>query len=159
MTIRILFVCHGNICRSPMAEFIFKNIVNQRNLSDRFEINSAATSREEIWGNRGNPIYPPAQEQLRRHHIPFTDHRATQVSIEDYRRYDYLVYMDRSNEINLKRIVNGDPENKCFRLLDFTDSPKDVADPWYTGDFEQTYEDLVNGCNALLSLIMEKKNG
>lgn len=81
------------------------------------------------------------------------------MSIEDYRRYDYLVHMDRSNEINLKRIVNGDPENKCFRLLDFTDSPKDVADPWYTGDFEQTYEDLVNGCNALLSLIMEKKNG
>ena len=156
MTIRVLFVCHGNICRSPMAEFIFKNIVSNAALSERFKINSAATSREEIWNGQGNPIYPPAAEQLIKNNVPFDDHRAVQVTARDYENYDYIIYMDRNNERNLKRITGGDPLNKCFRLLDFTEHPGDVSDPWYTGDFDQTYRDLLDGCRGLLRYILSK---
>lgn len=156
MTIRVLFVCHGNICRSPMAEFIFKNLVNQKRLSGEFTVGSAATSTEEIYRGRGNPIYPPAAEQLRLNGIPFDDHRAVQVCRDDYDKYDYLVYMDQHNRRNLLRIIGSDPLNKCRRLLDFTDSPRDVSDPWYTGDFDLTYRDLTRGCTALLDYLMSQ---
>lgn len=156
MTIRVLFVCHGNICRSPMAEFIFKKIINDRGMSDAFEINSAATSDEEIWNGVGNPIYPPALEQLRLHDIPCNGHRATQITESDYKYYDYLIYMDKMNYRNMMRIIQKDPLGKCLRLMDLTEKPGDVSDPWYTGNFEKTFSDLMSGCTALADYIIGK---
>ena len=118
MTIKVLFVCHGNICRSPMAEFIFKKEISDLGLTDRFEVSSAATSSEEIQNGYGNPIYPPALEQLRLHGIPCSGHRAVQITRDDYRRYDYLIYMDQMNLRNMMRILGGDPQGKCLRLMD-----------------------------------------
>ena len=143
---KILFVCHGNICRSPMAEFVMKDLVKKAGLASQFHIESAATSREEI----GNPIYPPARRKLREKGIPFGDHRAVQMTRQDYGAYDLLLAMDQANVRNMTAIAGGDPAGKIRRLLDFTDHPRDIADPWYTGDFEATYDDLLQGCQALL---------
>ena len=142
----ILFVCHGNICRSPMAEFVMKKLVREAGLQNSFYIASAATSREEI----GNPVYPPARRKLAEHGISCSGKVAVQVTAADYDRYDHIVIMDGYNRRNLMRIIGSDPENKVRRLLDFTEHPRDVADPWYTGDFEQTWQDVSEGCAALL---------
>ena len=153
--IKVLFVCHGNICRSPMAEFIMKDMVEKRGLKEQFEIASAATSTEEIWGDVGNPIYPPAQAELKRHGIggtPYTDFsqkRAVQVTKYDYEYYDFLLCADKMNIRNTIRITGEDVEGKICLLLDYTDIPgRSIADPWYTGVFDATYRDVVEGCEA-----------
>ena len=143
---KILFVCHGNICRSPMAECVMKNMVKDRGISREFYIDSAATSREEI----GNPIYPPAVRKLKAEGIPLTGHRAIQMTKDDYDKYDLLLAADSANVRNMTRIAGGDPEGKIRRLLDYTSRPRDIADPWYTGNFDVTYDDIVEGCEALL---------
>lgn len=144
---RILFICHGNICRSPMAEMIMKKLVSDARRTDEFFIESAAVSTEEI----GNPIYPPAQRTLRQHGVPFTDHRARQVTRRDYDCYDLLICMDSYNIRWLNRIIpNGDPDGKVHLLMEYAGSVRDVADPWYTGDFEATWRDCLAGCTRLL---------
>lgn len=152
--IKVLFVCHGNICRSPMAEFIMKDMVKKRGLADEFYIASAATSTEEIWGDRGNPVYPPARKELAKHGLSCDGKYAVQLKREDYAKYDYLIGMDSANIRNMERMCGGDPEGKIYRLLSFAGSSRDVADPWYTGDFKTTYNDVVEGCGALLEYIM-----
>lgn len=143
---RILFVCHGNICRSPMAEFVMKDLVRQAQLQDQFHIESAATSTEEI----GNPVYPPARRKLAEHGIGCAGKTARQLTRSDYDRFDLLIGMDEWNICNMTRMCGGDPEGKIIRLLDLTDRPGDVADPWYTGNFEATWRDVLCGCQALL---------
>ena len=138
--VKILFICHGNICRSPMAEYILKDMVYKAGWAADFEIASAAVSREEI----GNPVYPPAQQELQKHGIRCQGHRARQVTVQDFRHYDRIYYMDRSNKQYLNRMLPRDDE-KIRPLL-----PRDVADPWYTGDFRQTWDDLVEGCTAIM---------
>ena len=149
--IKILFVCHGNICRSPMAEFVMKNLTAARGLSDQFYIASAATSSEEIWNGMGNPVYPPARAKLAEHGIACGGKRAVQLRREDYAQYDYLIGMDSANIRNMHRMLGGDPEGKVFKLLSFAGSDRDISDPWYTGDFDATYRDVVEGCEALLA--------
>lgn len=144
--IKILFVCHGNICRSPMAEFVMKDIVKKRGIADNFEIASAATSTEEL----GNPVYPPARRKLNENGIDCSGKTARQMTNEDYSYYDYILAMDRNNLRNMVRFVGDDPEGKVSLLLSHTDTPRDVADPWYTGDFEATWQDVNNGCSAFL---------
>ena len=144
--IRILFVCHGNICRSPMAEFVMKDLVKQADLEERFYIESAATSTEEL----GNPVYPPARRKLAEHGIDCTGKKARQLTRSDYDKYDLLIGMDRANLRNMHRICGGDPGGKLHLLMDYTDRPGDVADPWYTGDFETTWRDVLAGCRGLL---------
>lgn len=146
---KILFVCHGNICRSPMAEFVMKDLVKKEGLEQVFEIASAATSTEEI----GNPVYPPARRKLAQHGIGCDGKRARQLRREDYGEYDWLVGMDRANLRNMQRICGGDPEGKLSLLLDYTNRPGEVADPWYTGDFDQTWEDVLEGCQGLLTAV------
>lgn len=143
---RILFVCHGNICRSPMAEFVMKDLVRKAGADERFFIASAATSTEEI----GNPVYPPARRKLAEHGIGCAGKTARQMTAADYREYDLLIGMDSANLRNMRRICGGDPEGKIRLLMDFTDRPGDVADPWYTGDFETTWRDISAGCRGLL---------
>lgn len=144
---RILFVCHGNICRSPMAEFVMKELVFQAHLEHQFYIESAATSTEEI----GNPVYPPARRKLAEHGIGCQGKTARQMTRADYQRFDLLIGMDDWNIRNMRRICGGDPENKIVKLMDYTNRPGDVADPWYTGDFEATWQDVLLGCQALLA--------
>ena len=144
---RIPFVCHGNICRSPMAEFVLIQKVAERGLSERFEIASAATSREEI----GNPVYPPARRMLAEHCIACDGKTARQMTRADYDYYDYIIIMDQNNRRNIQRIVGQDVDNKITLLMDYTDHPRDVADPWYTGDFQATWDDVQEGCDGLLS--------
>ena len=152
--IRVLFVCLGNICRSPMAEFIMKSIISERGLSDRFYIASAATSTEEIWNGVGNPVYPPAKRELAKHGISCEGKRAVQITKADYGKYDYILGMEERNIRNILRIVGKDPEHKVKLLLDFTDRPgRSIADPWYTGDFDATYDDILRGCRGLLAYI------
>ena len=146
---KILFVCHGNICRSPMAEFIMKDLVRKAGVADRFHIGSAATSREEL----GNPVYPPARRKLAEHGIACAGHAARQLTAQDYENYDLLIGMDRENLRNMRRICGGDPDGKLSLLLDHTGRSRDVADPWYTGDFEATWQDVLAGCQALLAEI------
>ena len=153
--IKILFVCHGNICRSPMAEFIFKDMVSKQGLSDRFYIASAATSTEEIWNGIGNPVYPPAREELAKHGIDCKGKRAVQLTKADYDKYDYLIAMEERNRRNMLRILGSDPEHKVSLLLDYTDCPGNIADPWYTGDFEITYRDIVKGCEGFLEHLVK----
>ncbi len=154
--IKILFVCHGNICRSPMAEFIFKDLVTKRHLSHHFLIASAATSSEEIWGSQGNPVYPPAREKLAQHGISCAGKRAIQVKKSDYAAYDYLICMDTNNLRNLARIIGQDKENKVSLLLDYTDRKgASIADPWYTGNFDVTYDDIVEGCEGFLKYLQD----
>ena len=147
---KILFVCHGNICRSPMAEFILKDLVRKAGCAAEVRIASAATSREEL----GSPIYPPAQRQLRSHGVPFDDHRARQMTRADYDAYDLLIGMDAANLHNMLRICGGDPDGKLHKLTEYCGRPDDdVADPWYTGDFEATWRDVSEGCKCLLAEI------
>lgn len=155
--IRVLFICLGNICRSPMAEFIFKQKVKEAGMEEQFYIASAATSTEEIWNGIGNPVYPPARKELAKHGITCEGKRAVQVTKEDYNKYDYLIAMEQRNISNTMRIIGSDPENKVSRLLDFGSNPRDIADPWYTGDFKRTYDDIVEGCEALFLHIAEKE--
>lgn len=143
---KILFVCHGNICRSPMAEFVMKQMVIDAGLESQFEIASAATSTEEI----GNPVYPPARRKLAEHGIGCAGKTARQMTRQDYDYYDRIVAMDHKNLRNLKRMFGDDIEHKISLLMDFTHRPGDVADPWYTGDFEATWQDVEEGCKALL---------
>ena len=154
--IRVLFVCLGNICRSPMAEFIMKSIISERGLSDRVYIASAATSTEEIWNGVGNPVYPPAKRELAKHGISCEGKRAVQITKADYGKYDYILGMEERNIRNILRIVGKDPEHKVKLLLDYSDHPRDIADPWYTGNFESTYRDVVEGCEGFL-LYLERE--
>ncbi|MBO6060007.1 MAG: low molecular weight phosphotyrosine protein phosphatase [Bacteroidaceae bacterium] len=143
---KILFICHGNICRSPMAEFIMKKLVADAGLSDQFQIDSAATSTEEI----GNPVYPPARRKLAEHGISCAGKTARQLTQRDYQYYDHLIAMDQNNIRNMMRMLGGDPDHKIDLLLSFTDNPREVADPWYTGNFDATWRDCLAGCTALL---------
>ena len=149
--IKILFICHGNICRSPMAEFVMKELVRERGIEDRFEIRSCATSTEEIWNGVGNPVYPLAKRELARHGIDCAGKRAVQLTPEDYNRYDHLICMDRNNVRNAVRITGRGEKYRL--LLEYAGESRDVADPWYTGDFERTYDDVLKGCTALLDII------
>ena len=151
--IKIVFVCHGNICRSPMGEFVMKDLVQKAGLQTAFHIESAATSTEEI----GNGVYPPARRKLTEHGISCSGKTARQLRRDDYPKWAYLVGMDEANRRNMNRICGGDPEGKISLLLDHTPRPREVADPWYTGDFERTWRDILEGCTALLEEIREKE--
>ena len=146
----ILFICHGNICRSPMAEMIMKELVRRSHLEDCFEIASCATSTEEI----GNPVYPPARAELARQGIPCERRGARQITRRDYDAYDLLICMDGMNVDFTMRILGSDPEGKVYKLLSFADSDADIDDPWYTGDFETTYQDVMRGCEGLLRRLL-----
>ena len=150
---KILFICHGNICRSPMAEFVMKKLIEEKHLTERFQISSAAVSREEL----GNPIYPPARRKLAEHGIPGATHTARQLTQQDYADYDLLIGMDQSNLRGMQRICGGDPDGKMSLLMDHTGYPGNVADPWYTGDFEATWQDVEKGCRALLKELTQEK--
>lgn len=150
--IKVLFICHGNICRSTMAQSVMTHLVEQHHLSHLFEINSAATSREEI----GNTPHYGTVAKLREVGVPVVPHRAVQMTPQDYEYYDYLIGMDTANIRNMNRIAGGDPQDKIYKLLSFAGSGRDIADPWYTGNFDETYADVVEGCNALLSYLQER---
>ena len=148
--IKIMFVCHGNICRSPMAEFIFKDLIDKKGLSKKYYISSSATSTEEIWNGVGNPVYPPARNELLKHGLSCEGKRAVQLKKSDYADYDYLVAMDENNLRNIFRIVGFDSDKKVSKLMNYTSRGGDVADPWYSGDFEKCYRDIYDGCLGLL---------
>ena len=149
---KVLFICHGNICRSPMAEFVFKDMVKKKGLSEQIEVASAATTREEI----GNPVHKGTVKKLAEYQISTAGKYARQVTKADYDTYDYLICMERLNLREIKRILPNDPQNKICLLLDFTDKPRDIADPWYTGNFDVTYDDILEGCVALLKKLEAK---
>lgn len=151
--IKILFICHGNICRSPMAEFLLKDIVKKKGLENEFYIQSAATSTEEIWNGKGNPVHPGTRGKLAELGISCEGKYAVQLKKADYNNYDYLICMDSMNLRNVARICGRDKDNKIYRLLDFTEDKRDVADPWYTGNFEKTYEDIKKGLEAFLEYV------
>ena len=153
MTIKILFVCHGNICRSPMAEYIFRKLVSDACVSDKFEIASAATSSEEIWNGRGNPVYPAAKQKLCEHGIHCDDKRARQIRAIDYVYYDLLVGMDEMNIRNMKCVYHNDPEGKIHLLLEYTGNRRGISDPWYSGDFDTAYREIEEGCIALFKYL------
>ena len=146
---RILFICHGNICRSPMAEYIMKELVKREGVAGDWEIESAAVSREEI----GNPPHYGTVNKLREEHIPLVPHHAKQITWKDYERADYIIGMDTANIRNLNRMLKNDPDGKVYKFLSFTGSGRDIADLWYTGDFEATYRDVVEGCNGFLAYL------
>lgn len=148
---KVLFVCLGNICRSPMAEFIFKDILEKAGVSDLFEVASAGTSSEE----EGNPVYPPARAELVKHGISCAGKRAVQYTVGDYSKYDYIVVMEDWHKRSVLHI-SGDAQNKVFRLLDFTDAPADIDDPWYTRDFARAYGEIERGCAAFLEYLKGK---
>ena len=150
--IKVLFICHGNICRSTMAQSVMAHLVEQHHLSHLFEINSVATSREEI----GNTPHYGTVEKLREVGVPVVPHRAVQMTPQDYEYYDYLIGMDTANIRNMNRIAGGDPQDKIYKLLSFAGSGRDIADPWYTGNFDETYADVLEGCSALLSYLQER---
>ena len=152
---KILFICHGNICRSPMAEMVFKNMIRERHLQSSFYVNSAATSREAI----GDGVHYGTRRKLAQMGVPCSDHRAVQVTRADYDKYDYLIVMDQRNVTNLMRILGDDPEQKVHMLLDFAGREgESIADPWYTGNFDITYEDIVEGCEGFLAFLKEEEN-
>ena len=144
--VKVLFVCHGNICRSPMAEYVMKKLVEEAGMAERFEIASAATSTEEL----GNPVYPPARRELSRHGISCQGHHARQMTRADYDAWDLLVGMEPVNLRNMQRIAGGDPEGKMRLLMSFTGRDEAIDDPWYTGRFEEVYRQIEQGCRALL---------
>lgn len=150
--IKILFVCHGNICRSPMAEFVMKSMAEKRGAGGRLHIASAATSDEET----GNDIHRGTRDILRVKGIPFTKRRARRLEKKDYAEYDYIIGMDSMNLRNMKYILGEDTENKIHLLLDFSENPRDIADPWYTGDFDAAYNDVTEGCAALMDKILRE---
>ena len=145
--IKVLFVCHGNICRSAMAKFIFKDMVLQKGLSNKFSIDSAAVSYEE----EGNDMYPPAKDVLKKHGISFEHHKAHRMQKSDYNKFDYIICMDESNVYNIMRIIGSDSLHKVYRLLDFSSNPRDIDDPWYTGNFEKAYQDITEGLECFLN--------
>lgn len=147
MKYKILFVCHGNICRSPMAEFVMKDLVRKMGIEKQFEIASAATSREEI----GNAVYPPARRKLAEHGISCDGKTSRQITMDDYRHYDYIIAMDQNNLRNLRKMLGEDVDDKISLLMDYTSRPADVADPWYTGDFDATWNDVVEGCKGFIT--------
>ncbi len=149
--IKVLFICHGNICRSPMAEFVFKDMVKKQGLEKDFYIASAATSMEEI----GNPVHYGTRNKLRQYNISTSGKYAVRLERSDYNKYDYLIGMEQVNVRNILRIVGDDPQGKVTRLLDYSDRPRDIADPWYTGNFDLTYDEVLEGCEALLQHIFE----
>lgn len=151
--IKILFVCHGNICRSPMAEFVMKDMVEQKGLQHQFHIASAATSTEEI----GNPVHHGTRNKLKQYGISTAGKYAVQLKKSDYKDYDYLIGMEERNLTNMRRITGGDPDKKMHCLLDFSNHPRDIADPWYTGNFDLTYTDILEGCEAFLSYLENVK--
>lgn len=153
--IKILFVCLGNICRSPMAEFLFKDMVAKRGLADKFYIASAATSSYEI----GNPVHPGTRNKLAKYGISVAGKTAVQLTKADYDKYDYLIGMESSNIRNILRIVASDSRHKVYKLLQFAGSARDIADPWYTGNFDVTYNDIHEGCTALLEYLLKNKTG
>lgn len=148
--IYILFVCHGNICRSPMAEFVLKNMVKEKGIENHFYIASAATSTEEI----GSPVYFGTRNKLKEYGIATDGKYAVQLKKSDYKKYDYLLGMDQRNIVNMKKILGGDPKGKIKRLLEYTKNARDIKDPWYTGDFDETYQDIYEGCKELLDYIL-----
>ena len=149
---KILFVCHGNICRSPMAEFVMKKLVKDNGLEREFEIASAATSREEL----GNPVYPPARRKLAEHGVSCSGETARQMTRADYDYYDHIVIMDGNNAHNILYIIGDDPDRKVHLLMEYAGERRDVADPWYTGDFEATWQDVNKGCKALLRSLSDR---
>ena len=152
--IKIMFVCHGNICRSPMAEFVMKKMVREIGRAEDFVISSCATSTEEIWNGVGNPVYPPAKAELNKHGICCDGKRAVQLKKSDYDAYDYLICMDENNRRNMLRMLGSDPDNKIFKLMSFTGDDRNVADPWYSGDFTTCYRDIYAGCKAMLEKLI-----
>ena len=150
--IKILFVCHGNICRAPMAEFVMKDMVRKAGLETRFVIESKAARRDEL----GNDTHYGTKAKLRQMGVPFAKRRATLLDRSDYDAYDYLIGMDEENMRDMLRLFGGDPNGKIYKLLRFADEDRDVADPWYTGNFDETYEDVLKGCTALLRMIGKK---
>lgn len=150
--IKVMFVCLGNICRSPMAEFVFKDMVAKKGLENEFYIRSSATCSDEI----GNDIHYGTRNKLIQENIPFTKRAATKLKAEDYEQYDYIIGMEEANIKNIKRIVGEDRDSKVYRLLDFSNNPRDIADPWYTGNFDITYNDIVEGCEAFLKFLEDK---
>ena len=151
--IRVLFICHGNICRSTMAQYVMQYLVNKEGLSDQLYIDSAATSTEEI----GNGPHYGTVRKMKEVGIPVLPHKAYQVTWKDYDKFDYIIGMDTWNIRNLNRMLKGDPQGKVYKLLSFASSGRDIADPWYTGNFDDTYEDVMEGCEAFLEYL--KKNG
>ena len=150
MPIRVLFVCHGNICRSPMGQLVLQHMVHQRGMAEQFEIASAAVSREEL----GNPVYPPARKELARHGIDASGHCARQMTKRDYQHFDYILAADRSNLRGIERIAGCRPADKAHLLMAYAGEERDIADPWYTGDFETTYDDVVTGCQGFLEHVL-----
>ena len=153
---RIMFVCHGNICRSPMAEFVLKKMLAERGMAHQWIVASSATSTEEIWNGVGNPVYPPAKAEMAKHGISCEGKRAVQLCRADYEKYDLFIGMDAANIRNMHRILGGDPQNKIRKLMDYTPKGGDVADPWYTRRFDVTYADVKEGCEGLLSKLTYK---
>lgn len=151
--IKILFICHGNICRSPMCESVFTHMVKEAGLADRFLIDSAATSTEEI----GNPVHWGTVNKLKEVGIPLVPHRAKQIQIADYDKFDYIIGMDTANIRNLNRMLKGDPKGKIYKLLSFAGSGRDIADPWYTGNFDETYLDIMEGCKGFLKYLKDNR--
>lgn len=153
---RIMFVCHGNICRSPMAEFIMKKLVTENSLQDGFYITSSATSTEEIWNEKGNPVYPPAKRELAKHGISCEGKSAVQLKSSDIDKYDLFIGMDSMNIRNMRKILGRNAEGKIYKLLTFAGRGDDVSDPWYSGDFETAYNDIYEGCKGLFEYLTEK---
>lgn len=151
--IKVLFICHGNICRSPMAEFVLKDMVKKRGIADQFKIASAATSTEEIWNGVGNPVYPPAKAELEKHGIRCDGKRAVQLEASDYEEYDYLIGMDSMNIKNIERMTGHKRGDKIYKMLEFAGSSADCRDPWYSSRFDETYRDVVTGCTAFLNFL------
>jgi len=152
--VKVMFICHGNICRSPMAQSYFQNLVNEKGLADSFQVESAAARRDEI----GNPAHHGSVGQLKEMGVPLVPHRATLLKKEDYDYFDYLIGMDDANIADMKRICGGDKDGKIYKMLDFAGIKRDVADPWFTGDFDATWNDVSLGCNALLELAIKNAN-